>query len=353
MISPTASGFVESSGELSAVTRRRLFDLVDTPGIQVVVLGISKDPNAKTVVLFIPPGSATPTLAAKVPTTDVAAAAVERERHLLEALHHLGPRGVLATIPAIVDMVDFGGRPALVMSALQGHPMTTMYHHWRHTAHPAAVASDFAAVGAWLARFQEKAVGPPSPIDMDGGTTALFRERFADCPDVAEALDALARIQAGLRRYATPRTWVHGDLWAGNILMADGKISGIVDWEAGAASGEPVRDLVRFALAYALYLDRHTTGGRRVPGHPGLRAGRWGAGIAYAIDGASWFPDLFRRFLSAGLVRLGVPPGCWRDAALCGIAEVAAIADDLEFARRHFELFRQLVAAPPARGKGE
>ena len=86
-----------------------------------------------------------------------------------------------------------------------------------------------------------------------------------------------AELHEKLRQQSVPRTTVHGDLWSGNILVAGGKVTGVVDWECGRVSGEPVRDLVRFALMYALYLDRRTKPGRRVVGHPGLRAGEWGA----------------------------------------------------------------------------
>jgi hypothetical protein len=100
---------------------------------------------------------------------------------------------------------------------------------------------------------------------------------------------------------------------------------------------------VRFALMYALYLDRRTRAGRQVPGHAGLRAGPWGAALEFALDGAGWFPELFRRFLGDGLSRLGAAPEDWRDAALAGIAEVAALTDHPDFARHHLELFRRVV----------
>jgi aminoglycoside phosphotransferase (APT) family kinase protein len=144
---------------------------------------------------------------------------------------------------------------------------------------------------------------------------------------------------------------VHGDLWFGNVLAA-GHVTGVVDWEAGAVRGDPVRDLARFVLAYALYLDRHTPPGRRVRGHPGLRAGHWGAGVAYAIDGTGWFPDLARGFLDQGLRRLGLPGALWRDVALAGLADVAATADHAAFALAHLRLLRHLLAAGPSRGGG-
>jgi hypothetical protein len=84
-----------------------------------------------------------------------------------------------------------------------------------------------------------------------------------------------------------------------------------------------------------------------VRGHPGLRAGAWGAGVHYALDGSGWFPELFRRFLRDGLARLGASPACWRDAAIAGLAEAAAYMDDHDFARRQLELLRRVADASP------
>ena len=151
-------------------------------------------------------------------------------------------------------------------------------------------------------------------------------------------------IHARLRLNQVPRTVVHGDFWFGNILVSGGRVSGVVDWEAATTRGEPVRDLVRFANMYALYLDRRTRRGRRVAGHRGLRADRWGAGLEYAIGGTGWFPTIYRRFLEDGLARLGAEPKSWRDAALAGVAEVAALTDHGDFARFHLELFRRLTS---------
>jgi Phosphotransferase enzyme family len=228
------------------------------------------------------------------------------------------------------------------MTALQGRPMTASYGR-RHTADPGRVAADFAAVGDWLAQFQTGTRGPRASIEMDVGVSLRLERRFSADERIGADLEALSAIHARLRREAVARTAVHGDFWFGNVLCAGGRVSGVVDWEAGSTSGEPVRDLVRFALSYALYLDRRTRSGRRVPGHRELRAGTWGAGVEYALEGGGWFPDLLRRFLQDGLARLGASRESWRDAAIAGLAEVAALTDDEPFARNHLDLFRRLA----------
>src|SRR5207247_9115574 len=106
-----------------------------------------------------------------------------------------------------------------------------------------------------------------------------------------------------------PRTVVHGDYWLGTLLVADDRVVGVVDWESGALVGEPLRDVARFAVSYALYLDRHTRPGQRVAGHRGkLRADGWGAGLAYAVTGDGWFPRGVRACLGRALHRLALAP---------------------------------------------
>ena len=329
--------------------RRALWHYLRGSNLTALVLGSSKDPNAKITILLVSPEDGRPQLAVKVPTTAAAERAVHAEARLLRELGGLQLNGLVTTVPRVVDLVEFEGRAALVMTAVPGIPMTTAYLEWRHTRSAARVAADFAAVGAWIGDFQRATAGGSADLDLDGGVAARLRGRFPEEPAIDTDLDRLAAIYERLRDNVVPRTFVHGDLWCGNLLCDRYRVTGVVDWEAGSASGEPVRDLVRFGLMYALYLDRRTRAGRRVAGHQGLVADRWGAGVAYALNGSGWFPELFRGFLRDGLARLGGSPESWRDAALAGIAEVAALTDDETFARRHLELFERLCPGGEAR----
>jgi aminoglycoside phosphotransferase len=316
--------------------------LVDMPGMQALIVSLSKDPNAKLTVLLFPNGSSQPSLAIKVPTTAAAEATIAAEKSVLVALHASRPGNALTSIPKIADVAAARGRPALATTALPGSPMTTRYHAWRHLAAPAEVRADFLAVEKWLAKFQSATAGARCPVEMDGGLTEVLRQRFANDPAVDQVLARLSALHARLRTTTTPRTAVHGDFWFGNLLMTGEEISGVIDWENGAVVGEPVRDLVRFALSYSLYLDRHTRPGRFVAGHHGLRAGVWGAGITHALESEGWFPELVRNFVRGGLARLGADPDLWREAMLAGLAEVAATADHLDFATLHWRLFDRL-----------
>jgi aminoglycoside phosphotransferase (APT) family kinase protein len=323
-----------------------LAEFVAESRLRSVVVGSSKDPNAKITLLLICPERRRVVLAVKVPTTDRAAAVVEAEARMLLELAEIAPE-LGASVPRNVGTIEFRGRPGLVMTAVRGRPMMTSYGRRGHTSDARRVAGDFSAAGRWLAELQRATAMQRAPLDMNGGVALALESRFAEDDRIGDDLERLATIHTRLARSTAPRTAVHGDFWFGNVLLSDGAASGVVDWEAGQTSGEPVRDLVRFALGYALSLDWRTKPGRRVAGHAQLRAGTWGAGVDYALDGFGWFPDIVRRFLQAGLARLGAAPEAWRDAALAGVAEVAALTDHPGYARSHLELFRRLAGHGP------
>ncbi len=320
-----------------------LTGLIEEMGGRVACLAMSKDPNAKMTVLLFPPGTRQPAYAAKVPTTGAAARSVEREAGNLAGLAGRGIGPLRATVPRGVAMVSHRGRPVLVTTALPGRPMLASYHAWRHTARPAAVAADFAAAGEWLADLHDStASGTTSLAGMLERAGGAITRRFGGRPGTDAALAALADVQGRLARCQVPETVVHGDYWPGNLLVTGGRVSGVIDWEAARLRGPALRDPARFVISYSLYLDRHTRPGRRVAGHRGLRAGRWGAGVEHAVDGTGWYPELARGFMADVLARLGADGSCWRDALLAELAAIAAEADADGFAWQHLLLFRRL-----------
>jgi aminoglycoside phosphotransferase (APT) family kinase protein len=319
-------------------------EFVAASGLLSVVVGVSKDPNAKVTLLLVSSTLRKPVLAVKAPTTAGAAEMVEAERRMLRRLPELLPDALLETVPRFLHTVEFAGRSAIVTTAAAGCPMMADYLR-RGDVLATRAEAHFAALDRWLGSLHMARAGPPGPIDMDGGVIALLKARFMDDARVASDVDHLAEIHDRLRQHSVPRTVVHGDLWFGNVLLENDRVSGVVDWEEATTRGEPVRDLVRFALTYALYLDWRTRAGRRVRGIPGLRASAWGAGIEFGLHGAGWFPDLFRGFLQNGLDRLGAPRDLWRDAVLAGVAEMAVRCDDANFGRKNLTLFRRLSAS--------
>jgi hypothetical protein len=319
-------------------------------GADTALLTGSRDPNAKltAVVLAGDRTASRVRVTVKVPTTAAAAEIVAAEGRLLAALADRDLGGLAATLPVVVGYVDADGLTAMVTTGLAGVPMQVGYHGWRHTARRSRVAADFAAAGSWLAALHAATADGSEPVDLAGSSLSRIEDRFPGHPALGCVRTGLSGADERLAAARTPRTVVHGDFWAGNLLLRDGRVSGVVDWEAGELVGEPLRDVARFALSYALYLDRHTRPGRQVPGHPGLLAEGFGAGVVAAYCGRGWFGALVRDFVATALDRLGAPAGLWRDALLAGVAEVAAGADHPEFAAAHLQLLVELMHRRPS-----
>jgi hypothetical protein len=326
-------------------------ELLFAPNTRGVLIAASRDPDAKMTFIVTPAPGTFPTapagaIAVKIPATAVAASAIRHETDVLLDLGDAELGGLAATVPRYVETLDSDGLPALVSTALRGRPMSVAYHHWLHTARPRLVAADFALAGGWLRRFQTATSGERSRIRWAEEVSRQLRDRWPGYPQLESALIRLTSADHQLGDQRVSRTMVHGDYWFGNLLVDDGVITGVVDWEGGARIGCPLRDLVRFAVSYCLYLDRHTRPGHRVLRHRGLRRTGFGAGITYGLLGDGWLPDLVRSYLRDGLVALGLPPELWYSAALVGLGEVAALANDDDFGSSHLELLAGLPLWP-------
>lgn len=331
---------------------RSVHDLLFAPTTRGVLIAASRDPDAKLTFIVTPAEGSYPTgptgaVAVKIPATPAAAAAIRRETSMLIDLRD-APLGSQAdTIPQYVETLDSDGLPALVSTALPGVPMSVPYHQWLHTGRSDSVAADFALASGWLRRFQTATAGERARIKWADEVAGLLRDRWPTHPQLETALVRLAAADRRLGAYGVARTIVHGDYWFGNLLVEDGAISAVIDWEAGELSGWPLRDLVRFALSYCLYLDRHTRPGHRVRRHRALRRTGFGPGINYGLLGSGWLPDLVRQYLRDGLRTLGLPPELWYSAAITGLGEVAALANDDEFGTNHLALLAGLPPWPP------
>jgi hypothetical protein len=79
--------------------------------------------------------------------------------------------------------------------------------------------------------------GPPEAPGHDFDVIVRSFPRFA------KSLNAMAKmVEAGLTQ--APGVMRHGDLWAGNLLIRQGGLTGVVDWDAWHSSGVPGADLL-------------------------------------------------------------------------------------------------------------
>jgi hypothetical protein len=115
---------------------------------------------------------------------------------------------------------------------------------------------------------------PTAPVDDLLGAAAVLSRYAADLRRLADRLRS--------RLDGIPAVQRHGDLWAGNLLVDRGRLTGIVDWDAAHSSGVPGADLVQL-VATDLRRRRRLPLGRAVLELP------WRASTFTAATAAYWW----------------------------------------------------------------
>jgi hypothetical protein len=91
-------------------------------------------------------------------------------------------------------------------------------------------------VAAWAATLPRTGGPALSVGERLGRIGAAFPALAADLRPAQERARAVAA--------AIPAVLEHGDLWAGNLLAADGRLTGVVDWDNWHPAGVPGADLL-------------------------------------------------------------------------------------------------------------
>ena len=160
--------------------------------------------------------------------------------------HGLGiarKHGIPAPEPLYLDETgELLGLPGIVTGFIEGEQVS----------HP----EDVRAWAVDIARMLLRVHGiRPSADDRrhiyDGREMGLYflgghwPETMAGHPLTAPIFEAVLELRAGLSR--VPPVLLHMDYWPGNILWSQGRISGLVDWDA-ASYGDPALDVGYFRM---------------------------------------------------------------------------------------------------------
>lgn len=108
------------------------------------------------------------------------------------------------------------------------------------------------------------------------------------CPDHRVALDGLRRWLAAALD-SLPSVLLHGDFWAGNLLVRGDRLTGVVDWDAWRHGGVPGSDLLHLVAS-------ELQTGRRLS-------------LAEVCRLRPWCGEEFRELSDAYWDQVGVPPG--------------------------------------------
>jgi Phosphotransferase enzyme family len=282
--------------------------------------------TALAVVSVVLLGGEVPVVA-KLPRYGRSSAAIRRESSNLDAVagSTLGP--IRETVPRPLGLHEIGGVEVHLQTGVTGRLLAA---ESARRLRPAALRRQLQLMFTWAARLQ-RASGRWAVVDGE-----LIDERLVPLAEAAiRALDDDRRVRTLLERAieharALSRTPIrlgvaHGDLWAGNVLVEDGWISGIVDWERAALDELPIWDPVKAVLDTAYHLDRY----RSIPRRGRARLPRWGdlgpwegiadrrraIGFRAAVADPSWLSELARDALISAFVDADIPVG-WLPVAI-------------------------------------
>jgi aminoglycoside phosphotransferase (APT) family kinase protein len=149
--------------------------------------------------------------------------------------------------PEVVGVCRVDGRPASVLVRADGVPLRDLLR--ARGADDPELSALCRAAGAWLARIH--AVDPDG-LDLTGPESAADVVALLDELDGVLAHDQLAVMNAAARRLDgipdhTPTVLAHCDFGADHVLVADGRITAIIDWER-ADRADPARDVAWWYL---------------------------------------------------------------------------------------------------------
>lgn len=176
-------------------------------------------------------------LVVRMPRTDWAKGALDRQRRWLP---QIAPQ-----LPVEVPLPLATGRPA------GGFPREWAVYPWiegenqveNRLADPAALARDLASFIRAL-----HAVDFPGGHAARRGTLPGWNEQVqASLEALAGVIDTAAAAAAWESVLRTPEwsaspVWIHGDVMPGNLLVRDGQLRAVIDWEAFGL-GDPATDL--------------------------------------------------------------------------------------------------------------
>jgi aminoglycoside phosphotransferase (APT) family kinase protein len=120
---------------------------------------------------------------------------------------------------------------------------------------PVRLARDLAAFLNALQGIDARGAPPPGPRNFHrGGGLAVYDGETRACIDELRDVVDATRVTALWERaltssWSAPPAWVHGDVAAGNLLVRDGSLCGVIDFGQTAA-GDPAGDAT---IAWTLF----------------------------------------------------------------------------------------------------
>ena len=188
-------------------------------------------------------------LSVRLPSADVYAAQVEKEHRWLPILARHLPRPIPEPVAMGRPDAEFP-RPWSIRRWIEGDPASV-----DRIASLTVFAADLAGFLAALSAIDASGGPPPGAHNFfRGGPLDTYdAQSRASIVRLAEEIDSEAATEvweaAVASTWKRSPVWVHGDVVASNLLVADGALAAVIDF-GGAAVGDPACDL---AMAWTFF----------------------------------------------------------------------------------------------------
>jgi hypothetical protein len=242
--------------ELSAA-----FQALDLPDAGVRMYLPAVDPRgglgaSGLVFGFGETGTPGPVAVLKVRRPGTGRLGLSREWQALCTLRRTLPEPLRDVVPQPIRYHEVEGLELLSMTCLPGRPVYLELHNRLISSRRVPV--HMAAAVSWIIALHEATANPEDRVEEGNGLPdpGVLAEAASCHPGRAEQGQPLDDWYEELLEelWASPlaRTASHGDYWARNLLLDEGRVRGVVDWEHHHPGGVPTTDLFHFLLTYGL-----------------------------------------------------------------------------------------------------
>jgi hypothetical protein len=219
--------------------------------------------------------------------------AVDNEEQVLQHAHSVLRSALRGTVPEVRQRIEvYSSLDGLLLTAVPGLTVGTR----RRTAQ--RTRELLTAVPRWIGGIWTDSTSGTARTDLGAADVQAVLAQHQPIPRLEPAMDAIRRARLRIAEHEVPQTLTHGCLCPRHVTIADGLL-GVDDWGAGTISGDPLRDVGRFAIGVA--------GGR----------------LPEVLAGRSAFAGEIRQFLNSVLVHTPVPPQLWREVLVLAQLELA------------------------------
>jgi SAM-dependent methyltransferase len=330
-----------------------------------LVVGHRRPSTGMVTVLLFRPGERSPSVVAKLPRYGPTGEPLRREAAALERVRGAITGGALAdrvrdAIPRPLGLHDVEGTEVLLQTGMPGGHLVAASAGGR--LHPRKLARWLDLMLDWCLKLQAASA---HQVTVDDALVTRKLEPLAAegleamgaDQRVAALLDRCLEAAAGLHGTALPLVVCHGDYWAGNVMVAGGRVRGVIDWERAGLDELPLWDLVKAVGSAAYHLDRYRSLPRRGPGAlPGWGdLGPWAgigdppfaAGFRAAFVQRGWLAGVSSDALTRAFLRGGIPLG-WLPVAVTFylVRQVVQASDSPRSVAGWGSVLRALAAAP-------